>query len=471
MKNNLEKYYYEAFVMSLVIIWLPNKLLAYLVPFLALVWFTIRANSGRTLLRTFSIVAAFFCMLGFHWMLSYCNETDYFWFNSAFSFLTYGSFFFLIASPSYFRVTPYYLEKYKKILGFLIAIQGIIGILQFLIVISSSRFHIIPGDAVQGSIGLLTFMGDNPGFGNQMYAINMVFMLMFYFPFLDKNKKGWLIFGLGFLAQMMAGVLHVFISFLLAWVCVLFFFRKSLLFSQPKRILLGISASVILILSLQFIFPGVFLSASAYLEVFSEAKSPKIYAVQDVLYELPNDAPTAVITGVGAGQFSSRAGLMCSGMYFGRPIPFLPNSITAVFRKYALPSYVLYRESEAYGNSTMHRPYFSLLSVFAEFGILLFVLLFYVFYRVARFRKQFLFYTLFDRQKSRIALVGGMALFYLIYISVFENYLETSQAIFPGLMILKLFSIYLHNPPHIIQEDAKESEMSMPQTPIQCFIT
>ncbi len=50
--------YFEAFVLTMVIIWLPGKLLAYFSPFVFTVWFILRGNSGKTLLNLFAFFAS-----------------------------------------------------------------------------------------------------------------------------------------------------------------------------------------------------------------------------------------------------------------------------------------------------------------------------------------------------------------------------------------------------------------------------
>ena len=83
--------------------------------------------------------------------------------------------------------------------------------------------------------------------------------------------------------------------------------------------------------------------------------------------------------GLGPGQYTSRASLISSGRYFGEfenpvKLPFLDASTASkAFNDYIFDIWEVYATNvEIYGNSTMSRPFFSILSLVIEFGLIFF---------------------------------------------------------------------------------------------------
>lgn len=441
MKDDYAKYYYESFLVALLIVLLPSRILAYLVPFIALTWFIVRSGSGLVLRKTFLLIFGYTLLIFGYYAVYYFQDLYFLSGNAVVAFLTYGSFIFILLLPGTITSGTYSYEKYAKLLEWVIAIQGFVGIMQFLLVVVTGKFHILAGDAVQGTIGLFAFVLEQPGFGNQMFAINMVFFLLYFLPYVLVHRRGVVALVLGFVSLLLAGVLHVFISLLAGFLFTVLFYYRGLLIGHLHKIVLAIALVILLILPVQLIMPNIFRTTDMYLSLYGDGKSPKIDAMDQAFNKLPEEYPVVYLIGLGPGQFSSRAGLMSSGEYFGSKIALLPNITSKPFVKYFQKIWHRYAaKDDSYGNSTMHRPYFSLLSVFAEFGAIGSLLFLYLaIHLFLKFRKLFIVSPDEKRMHGYLYFFSGASIIFILFVSFFENYLETTQAIFPGLMLLKVF--------------------------------
>ncbi len=434
--------YFEAFLIALFITLLPSRMLAYVAPFITLFWFIVRSGSGKTLYRTILFFISFCTLLVFYYYLYSLDGVRFLVGNSFVALCTYGSIILALLLPGQKLVNQHFTySRYAAILKYVLLIEGLTGILQFMIVSLTGRFDMLSGDAVQGTIGLLVFMTDNPGFGNQMFAINMAFFLMLFMPYVLARKKDYYVVVIGLFSLMLAGVLHVFIGLMVSVVFTVLFFRRNILFGDLPKTVLFTTIAVLLLLSFELIFPGISKSANAFFKQYQGGKSPKIAAVNTAFYQLPERYPLVYAIGLGPGQYSSRAGLMSSGDYFDTKVAFLPNEVSQPFKEYVSSLWKAYgSDEEGYGNSTMHRPFFSLLSVFAEFGLIGFGLLVGIIgYFFFRLRNLFFFYKGKDPTNYYLCFCLAVLLITLLSISFFENYLETTQAILPGLLLFKVF--------------------------------
>ena len=442
MNRLAAKHYYETFVIALIVTLLPSRALGYLVPAFCLIWYLIRSKSGNTLKRLVIITLVYTVIITFYVILNQITGTDFLTSNAAVSLLTYGSFIFILLIEGDFVRYEHSYEKYARILSYATLIQGLVGIFQFTIVALTGRFDIIPGDAVQGTIGLLTFVGGEPGFGNQMLAINLVFFLVFLIPNVLVHRRGIGSFLIGLIALMLAGVLHIFISLVFSAIVTLFLYRRNLIFSNIGRLISAVVLAILLILPLGIIFPGVFTTANIFITLYSNQDSPKFEVVNRTVIDMPQEYPHVYLVGLGPGQYLSRAGLMSSGKYFDQYVPFFSNTISEPMKEYGYSIWNAYSSNtNRFGNSTMHRPFFSLLSIFAEFGLVFLIALFiYLIVLVYKMRKAYLRYRSNQQYQSAYLSFGvGLSFVFLLSISFFDNYLETTQAIFPGLLLVKAF--------------------------------
>lgn len=452
MQRTPDNVFYELFVIAILIAWSPVKPLAYVAAFLVLGWLLYRTNSGRILQRFLLVNSLFALIVVSYYMLHAFVGSTFLLPNAFVSLLMYSPFFFLLVAPAPVNTDEAFgYEKYAKVLVVVAWIQGIVGGLQYV----AARFGTLSsGDAVQGTVNPLSFLASGAGFGNQIFAISIIFTLLFLLPYVFVHQKGRLAFAVALVALMLALVVHAFIALLISAFVTVFLFREHLLFSQFKVFALA-TASVVGLVLILAVFMSTFVENSLmYLELYERGDDPRTEAVAIAQNELPATFPLMYFIGLGPGQYSSRAGLISSGYYFSgfegpQAGSFFLQSMSAPFREYVFPSWQAYTvNDDRYGNSTMSRPFFSALSVYTEFGLVVMLgLVGLIAYYVYQLRSIYLRAYREGRAQQRwLALATGMAIVFLATVSFFENYLETAQAIFPGLLLMRKFFTLLLQP-------------------------
>lgn len=456
MQRTPDNVFYELFVITILIAWSPLKPLAYAAAFLALGWLLYRTNSGRIFQRLLLVSSLFALVVVFYYLLHAMVGSDFMLLNAFVSLLMYSPFFFLLVAPAPLNTDRAYgYEKYAKVLVVVAWVQGVVGSLQYVL----ARFgSITSGDAVQGTVDPVSFLASGAGFGNQIFAISIIFTLLFLLPYVIVHQKGRPAFAVALMALMLALVVHAFLALLISAFVTVFLFREHLLFSQFKVFAAATGSVVVLVLILAVFMNSFVENSLMYLELYERGDNPRTEAVAIARNELPKAFPLIYFTGLGPGQYSSRAGLISSGYYFsgfegpqaGR---FVIQSMSASFREYVFPSWQAYTaNNDRYGNSTMSRPFFSALSVFAEFGLVFMLgLLALVSYWVYQLRKRYIRAYREQQLLPRwLAMATGIAIVFLASVSFFENYLETAQAIFPGLLLVRKFYTSLLHPTEAI---------------------
>lgn len=432
-------------MIAILVMWSPLKALAYLVPFFALGWLLYRTNSGRTFQRLLLVSSAFALILVFYYLFHAYLGSDFLLPNAFVSLVMYSPFFFLLVAPAPMNVNEEYgYEKYARVLTVVAWIQGVVGSLQYVAAKTSS---IASGDAVQGTVSPLSFLASGAGFGNQIFAISIIFTLLFLLPYVIVHRKGRLAFAVALFSLMLALVVHAFIALLISAFITVFLFREHLLFSQFKVFAIATASVLVLVLILAVFMSSFVRNSLMYARIYESGDNPRSEAVSIAQDQLPAAYPMVYFTGLGPGQYSSRAGLISSGYYFSgfegpQAGEFFLSSMSESFREFVFPSWQAYGINDArYGNSTMSRPFFSALSVYAEFGLVFTLgLIALVGYCVYQLRGAYL--RAYQRRQALprwLAMATGIAIVFLAAVSFFENYLETAQAIFPGLLLIRKF--------------------------------
>lgn len=446
ISENYAKSFYEVFIISLILSLSPSKVLGFIIPFVAIFWFIVRSKSGLSFKRFIIICLGWVLMLAFYDFYSRLIGLDFQSSNAFISFLNYASLFSLLVFPAAIISPSYNYEKYARFALYVILVEGCIGIMQRVLVVVF-RSH-ATGDVVEGTINPLSFLYGHSGFGNQFYAINMIFLLIFSFPYVFAQKKIWIAYYLtGFIALVLASVGHVFYSLVLALLVTYLLFEGWRLMLNIRMLVLLVCLVSGMLLTLAKLDPAVFNSSQRQFSMLVNGETPKAKAIEIVFTQLVRDYPTTHLIGIGPAQYSSRAGTIASGTYYNLSvyfldIPFLDLGMTVPFRKYVLRTW-LYVQSNlaAFGNSTMYRPFFSLLSVYVEFGGLTLLLLLLLILKQIRQLK--LHYRTAsgspgNKTQKLLALSCSTAILFLFFIGFYENYYETSQGIFSGVLLILL---------------------------------
>lgn len=441
-----EKYlrgYYEAFLIALILSWLPFKMLGYLSPFFVLMWFIIRSNSGRTALNTILLSIFLMAAIGVYYLISILQGFDYLIQNSMLAIVTYGSFFFLFVSPSAIYFSDVFYRKVISIIKIVIVFESFLGITQFIIAMGVRGLAGNTGDVVQGTHYLLSFWETfDMGMGNQIFTINMSLLLLFYLSYVLTYQKGYGVLLFGIISLLLAMVSHVVVPIVVSCIIVYISFRNNIVGRvKVKQLYFAVVLVVVIAIfyNLQVDLVG------HYIDKYLKFESPKAIVTINSIKNIPREYPHSLIIGLGMGQFSSRAALIGTGHYIGglttpRSLPFMKPAKTPAFEKYIFPQYSEYLTNPTYGYSTMSRPFHSMLSLFIEFGVIIYSL-FIVFILIAlrRLRKCHLSYLNRNSIRQNLAFTLAIAILMLVMISFFENYLEVTQAIFPGLILIKVF--------------------------------
>ena len=449
--NIYAKAYYEGFVLTLILIWLPFKFLAYLVPFIAMGWFIVRANSGKTFFRLIFFLLLVIVIIGSYYFYYLFTNIDFILQNAFLAFLTYGSFFFFAVLS--FRMDLYnvHYRKYLEVIKIAILVEASLGIFQAVayISINGGNFDSATGDVVQGTLDPLSFLNPVGNFNNQIYTTNLFILLLFYTPYVVRYRKGIFICLIGFFAIVLASVWHLFLAFLFALGLITVYFNDF--FKRIKltgsRLLLVIFLILIVIGALATQPKNFSLVAHYYEEIISKGESPKTIVAVNSVTKLPNKFPWVYAIGLGPGQYSSRAGLIGTGQYFGdfnnpTKIPLLSPQFSPAFDEFVFPYWEEVATNPAkYGNSTMSRPFSSIQSILIEAGFVAFTLItLAVIGFINRLKRVYSSgVTHGNWFKSSYAYSCAVLVLFFVAFSFFENYMEVTQAIFPGLLIMKYF--------------------------------
>ena len=427
--------------------WSPSNALGYLAPLASLGWYIVYSRSQRALAGALVWVAGWIFLICFYiiWMADFALS------SAAIAIVTYSSFAALLVI-SLHQIRGIRLQEISlRVLRWVVMIEATLGIIQAVYGYTrTGSFYGPNGDYVEGTIH--PWLSAELAFSNPMFAVNMAMLLLALAPSVFLKGRGVIAFALGVLSLILSSVLHV--IYLLGGAAVLaLLLIYPTLFRKKLGILLIVFALLATLVTAQLV--GIRFDATrSILERNLQGVTPRGIVIHHAFNGIPREYPLMPLLGVGPGQFSSRAGLIGTGFYFGRPdaprsIPFLPQSMSPIFRKYVLYAWLEYPRPTGWtGSST--QPFFSWLSIYVEFGGLVFIFIAtMVVACVIRLRR---LATSFYTRIHAICLSTSIILLFLLGIQ--ENYWEISQAIYIGLLLILLQFANLHavreKSPHIV---------------------
>jgi hypothetical protein len=352
----------------------------------------------------------------------------------------------VLAIPGRFVASLDLLDRMLVWARWIVVIEALVGITQALYGFSlTGTFDFANGDFVEGTIH--PALAAELSLSNPLFAINMAFLLIALLPDLLLKRKGQIAVILGGISLILASVVHVlFMVSVAGFLNVVFFWPIS--FRRRMTYLVGGSLIVVVIIA-SFALRNNFGTADYFARQLLSGESFRSQAVQRAVIEMPQDYPLLPLIGLGPGQFSSRAGLIGTGLYFGtpnnpKPLPLMPKGMTQAFRDNTLDLWLKVAALRAHGISvgSTNQPFLSWLSVYVEWGILVFAAIFiFVIYFLIRVR---LF--VHNYPQRILAASFGTGLLLILFLGVQENYWEVPQAILVGLLILKVQYAILMNP-------------------------
>jgi hypothetical protein len=389
--------------------------------------------------KIFSVTKFFIFFLWLSLMaLAALLNKDFVFQNSILAVLTYSSFLLFLMLPSKQLAGKELLRKMLKLNLIVISVEIFWGFMQGLLsFLKKGSFDLSAGDAVDGTIH--PALSSASDFSNVMFTANLIFSLIFILPFfqdLKTRQKALVILG-GFVV-IMASVMHLILFSAAALLACYIFFQPNYFKWNFKRIF-----AAVVVVGLPVLFVVNFMAAnfsliSFYVKRIALGDNPKSQVVIRLFTEAAEEYPQLHITGLGPGQFSSRASLIGSGMYFGSPkapkkLLFLDPSPTEPFKEHILDLW-LWVTNLPYAAGSTRAPFSSWISFYSEFGgvtfviLLLTVLFLLIKVKVISSKK--------ERGKMAFALGTGIVLLFLM--GAQENYWEVPQAIMIGLLFIKV---------------------------------
>jgi hypothetical protein len=422
--NQYHKAYLVAFILSLLLVWSPSNALAYLAPILAIIIFVFISRSDTTIRNLIIWFLVWGVIISFYILLS----SDFVVHSALLSVLTYSSFLVVVAIPKRFIASLDLLDRMLKWARLIVVIEALVGITQGLYGFTrTGSFDIANGDFVEGTIH--PALASELSLSNPMFAINMALLLVAVLPDLILRRKGYVAVLLGGISLIMASVLHVLIILATAGFLSILFFRPI---SMRRRMtyLVGTSLMIAMILAF-FALRRNFSTADGFARRLLSGESYRSIAIQRAVAEMPREHPLLPLVGLGPGQFSSRAGLIGTGLYFGgplfpRPLPFVPQGMSQAFEDNTLDLWLKFAESKGGGSTNL--PFLSWLSVYVEWGVFMLLAVFFiVLIHLVRVRSVVRSYP-----QRVVAASFGTGLLFLLLLGMQENYWEVPQAILVG---------------------------------------
>lgn len=451
--NPFHSLFYTLFLLSMVLIWSPFKFAAYLAPmlFLGLMTMAMAKLGSITIAARLFIITLLWAMTTFLYAIS---EPDFVVQNSIISYFTYSSFFPLVIIPSAWIGNRLLLDKVVKAVAIVVVIQSLIGFVQFgygLIKVGSLIG--IVGDHVEGTIHLPLIPSASAA--TSMYSVNMALCVCILAAAFYQGARHLRIpIILGFFTFIMTDRVHVIATFLGALVVAYLLTWPGLARGMRKLTLVTL---VILFGSFSwFISRDRVSDSQSKMEKTYAGKNEKFELYKTVLFTLPDYYPWYFITGLGPGQFCSRASAIAAGFLGYLPPPF-KFSMSEPFSSHGI--WLWHQHYATYWRGSIERPSSSWASVFSEFGSISFFVLFIaigvIVLRII-IRSHFI-----SQRNTAFCLVTGIG--FLFGLGLSDFYWETCQMMFLGVMMLKIYyASFLH--PQVEAPDKEEKRRKEPIT-------
>lgn len=424
--------YLTVFVIALITCWSPINALGYLAPWMAVAAFVLLTRHKRTIENLLILISLWFI----NFILHYPLTPDFAVQSAILSLITYGSFVFSLCIPIRQITHVQSLRRMEQIARWVLVLESILGIAQSIYGFTATgSFDVANGDYVEGTIH--PALAAEMAFSNPIFAVNIVMLLLFLFPSTVVERKHRGVYLLGLVALILASVVHVILFTVIAVVLAVILYRPTIL-KQKSVLMPMLYIGFVVVVSFVLLRQNL-TTVKGFAQATLNQQTPRTEVLRRVLTEMPEDYPYMPFIGLGPGQFSSLAGLIGTGQYFGtprdpQPLPLLPQSMSQPFQINVMDLWLEISLNNTGNNtSSTYKPYFSWLSVYTEFGIIgITILLLFVTKTILaiKFRYQNL-----TQMFQAISIGTGIILIFLL--GVQENYWEVAQAIFPGLVMLK----------------------------------
>lgn len=398
------------FVFSLVLVSIPIKNFAYIVPPLYLVAQLFWLDTA-TAVRTLLAIAFTTCISCLSLFVDSSRGQVVNLPGVLLGALTLLPLFMMITARFDHRVDEASFRLISRIVAWYVILQAIVGAVQLAASGNS--------DAVCGTLGLFDFLLGSITITQVYFGFLMLSMVLFLL--LDYST---LLAKVGIVAGVIVSALsqsgHQSVFFAVSLLCF------AVLQSRHLKMMVGVGCVLIGLLTLVlYWYPDtVDNSKQWYDKTINTPDSPKRLAVQGAKIILSD--PKNLLLGTGLGQYSSRAALITSGEMLRLPLPALVTGQSDYYRNYLAPSFEVFKERGE--GSAISKPYFTWLSILVEFGVLQSMAI--LFLAIAMVGKCITYMYDSSLSKARTGMVGAIGFVFLVLCCSVENYAEFPQAIF-----------------------------------------
>jgi hypothetical protein len=402
--------FFGLFLFSLVLVSIPIKNFAYVLPPLfllaQLLWFD-TAAAVRTLLIAASVVMVSCISLFVDSLRGQATNLP----GMLLGILTFLPLFMMVAERFDKEIDDATFRKVSRLVAWFVILQTLIG--SFQLVVSRNP------DAVTGTLGLLDFQLGSVTITQVYFGFLMLSMVLFLL--IDPSTwlaKAGIVAGLLVSALSQSGHQSVFFAGALGLFAVLQFRRLDLLLGAAT--VLAVLAALVL-----HFYPATIANTRQwYDKTLNGSHSPKRLALEGASTMLQD--PKNLLLGTGIGQFSSRAALITSGEQFRYSLPEVFLGQSDYYHQHLQPGLASFDKRGE--GSAISKPYFSWLSVIVEFGLVQSLVIAACSVLALLQCVRFMYGSL-----PEVAWLGTLAsaafVFFLLCCMV-ENYLEFPQAIF-----------------------------------------
>lgn len=409
----------DALFVSMFLLALPIKNLAYIVPPIFFVLQAFWGNSGFAR-RTVFWGTLIFCVSAVSITIDSMTGQMVNPPGLLFATLTYFTLVVLLALRADFSITPARRRTLRKAVSWFVIVQSVLGILQFAACGDP--------DAVCGTFGLLDFRGGITI--AQVYLTFNLFTMMMFLMSDTRTRLDNVAIVIGLLACLLAHSGHQTLFFMGSLVIVAMFqlrLRDMFKLGVGVVVLVGLMMSVSSIDSHDI--------GEWYRKVAQEEDSPKKMVTASAMQLMSE--PKNLLMGTAMGQFGSRAALISSGEYLSMALPKWLTGESLYYRELYLPPLYEYR---AHGEaSAISQPSYSVLNLFVELGLPLALVLLSVL--AFNFYRNWSLAHSADPHSRSVGMWANVGLVFFVSCLFIENYIEFPQAIFlPALLYFAALS-------------------------------
>jgi len=408
---------YTSLLVCLVLVSIPIKNLAYLVPlvYLATQWYW---GNRRLTQRTLYVLGFVFFASAASLFLDACRGQQVNIPGVAVGLLTFLSLVIVICERFDRKIDDILFGRLITLCSWFVILQSLVGIGQ--------HFLSKNPDAISGTFGLFDFVTGEITIIHVFFTFTIYSLILFLAS--AANRPLPLIAILtGLLVTTLAHSAHQLIFFALS---------VSLMGALQFFRLRTFVSCAFLVVAVVFLVDRLFPETGAlaehwYAKVAENPDSPKWIVTEGGL-EILGDWKNGLL-GTGLGQYSSRAALITSNQYLTADLPSVLTGVSEYFWQYIRPAGYIYSDSGE--GSAIAKPYYSLLSLAVELGLLqclvLTVLIGGALVRGVRLMGSH------RPEVGKVSLLANIGIVFFLLCCLVENYAEFPQALFvPSLLFV-----------------------------------